>query len=939
MSVSGHVQGNVGRPRGKVQKASGDEEPVDAGKAARSMVAAGCSGVVAEEIAADMPGGSTEDLRDHITAEMLRRGETAAASRYRSYHAGFSPAAIRVLKGRYLQRRADGQLAESPAGMLGRVSVCMAMPELGGEEPPVAVHGFGVTSYNIMPYASLRSRRGYRTHHDGQRRFSDAVKRYHALMMERKFLPNSPTLMNAGAQLGQLSACFVLDIPDTLDGILDTTKNTGIIFKSGGGVGINYSSLRPAGSRVGSAAGAASGPLSFMGLIDRVGDVIKQGGRRRAANMGVLDASHPDIREFIHAKRTPGVLENFNVSVGTDAKFWECVESGAPYHGIDASALLDEIAGSAHASAEPGVIFFDNINKHNVLKRARGGPLRSTNPCWGGETRVLTKDGPVSFRELHMGQSKVKVMTREEDGSISYRTMENPGLTAQGAEVMCLVVESEQGGEPAALRCTPTHKVYVVTASGVEKRAVSDLKPGMSLASLYLEGSNWEQTVGVSTPVNEVPEIAMQGTGHPTPGILPISLMSRKKGKAKKKRAHAEGFVTPEGDVPENAQPDKPGMFSRMFGRKNHKVLSVFRVDDTDVYNGMVETTHNYFVECGEGHYILSGNCGEQALYPNESCNLGSINLAEYVDEDELDWEALEADTRTCTRMLDGVVDMTRHPTPDIEIASNETRRVGLGVMGVADMLMYLGVPYNTPEAYRLFGQIAEFVSYHSMAESVRLAVERGPFPLYGESAYVDGMLPFVGDAERYRDWEHRSTMPWDELLSNIQKHGIRNVLTTTIAPTGTISMIAGCSSGIEPLFSLTYTKEVSLGVFNYGCPALEAKHPDVLDEVSAAGGVMPDGLVQDAAVFVTARQTHWADHILAQAAWQRWIGNSISKTINMAAGCTVRDVRDAYVLAHSLGCRGITVYRDGSRDKQVLKSGDALGDPVPSDAAAGCMA
>ena len=254
-------------------------------------------------------------------------------------------------------------------------------------------------------------------------------------------------------------------------------------------------------------------------------------------------------------------------------------------------------------------------------------------------------------------------------------------------------------------------------------------------------------------------------------------------------------------------------------------------------------------------------------------------------------------------------------------------------------MRRFRGGVLKPPVHSRLFGQIAEFISYHSMAESVRLAAERGPFPLYGESAYVDGRLPFAGRTEPYRDWEHRSAMPWDELLSEIQKHGIRNVLTTTIAPTGTISMIAGCSSGIEPLFSLTYTKEVSLGSFNYGCPALEAKHPDILDEVGAAGGVMPDGLIPDAAVFVTARQIHWADHILAQAAWQRWVGNSISKTINMAAGCTVRDVRDAYVLAHALGCRGITVYRDGSRDRQVLKSGDALGDPVPSDAAARCMA
>lgn len=919
-----------------VVKKSGAEEPLDANKAARSMVAAGCSEAVAADIAAGLPGGSTEELRDCIVSGLLRHGESAAAMRYRSYSAGFSPSAIRVLRKRYLLQDKDGHPSESPSGLFGRVAVCMAMPELGGEDPPGSIHGFAVTSYNIMPYVGLRARNGYRTHGDGKRRFSDAVSEYHAMMMSRRFMPNSPTLMNAGAALGQLSACFVLGISDTLVGIMNTIKETAIIFQSGGGVGINYSSLRPAGSPVGSRAAAASGPLSFMGLVDNVGDVIKQGGRRRAANMGVLDASHPDIIEFIRAKWDGRKLNNFNISVGLDAGFWEAVRSGGEYHGLGAAALLDEIAESAHRSAEPGVIFFDNVNRHNMLEKARGGPLRTTNPCWGGETRVLTKDGPVSFRELALGKSRVKVMTREEDGSLSYRTMENPGITREGAEAVCLVVESEKTGECAALRCTPEHRVYVVAASGVERRPVKDLAPGMSLASLYLDGPNWEQTVGVSSPVNEVPELAMQGTGHPTPGILPVSLAVRK-GKTKKKRAAAEGLITPEGDVPRDTASDKPGMMSRLFGRKNHTVLSVIRAGETDVYNGMVETTHNYFVECGEGHYILSGNCGEQALYPNESCNLGSINLAEYADDD-IDWDRLAADTRTCTRMLDGVVDMTRHPTPDIEMASNETRRIGLGVMGVADMLMYMGIPYNTPEAYGLFGRLAEFISYHSMAESVRLAAERGPFPLYGQSAYTEGRLPFAGDAEPYMPWEHRSSLPWDDLVRDIQRHGIRNVLTTTVAPTGTISMIAGCSSGIEPLFSLAYKKTVRLGSFDYGCPALEAKHPDILDAVAAAGGMIPDGMIPDADVFTTARQIHWADHILAQAAWQRWMGNSISKTINMAASATVRDVRDAYALAHSLGCRGLTVYRDGSRDTQVLESGGVAGDPEPSDAAAGCM-
>ncbi len=876
-----------------VLKRSGAEEGVDGGKAVRSMVAAGCPEPLAKEISAALPDGSTEDVRDHITAELLRCGEAAAAARYRSYHAGFSRESVRILRERYLQRGADGW-AETPDELLGRVAVCMAMPELGGADPPESVHGFAVTAHHRLAYMTHRARDGAKRRDGGARRFAAAVERYHSMMAGRRYLPNSPTLMNAGTPMGQLSACFVLDMPDNLDGIMDKVRETALIFQSGGGVGINYSRLRPAGSPVGSTAGAASGPVSFMGVVNSVGDTIMQGGRRRAANMGVLDASHPDIMRFIKTKQKPGMLENFNVSVGTDAEFWDAVESGADYHGRSAAAILDHIAESAHRSAEPGLIFFDNHNRHNMLERARGGPLRSTNPCWGGETRVLTKDGPVPFRELANGPSKVQVMTREEDGSISYRTMQNPGITAEGVDVVCLVVASKQTGECAALRCTPAHQVYVVEGTGVERRAVEDLTPGTSLASLYMDGSMWEQTVGVSASVSEVPEIAMRGTGHPTPGILPFSLIARR-GKKKEKRGReaADGFVTPDGTVPDAPAGKRSGGLAGLF-RRNHTVLAVIRAGKADVYNGTVDTTHNYFVECGDGHYILSANCGEQALYPNESCNLGSINLAEYVDDDMLDWDRLADDTRACTRMLDGVVSMTRHPTPDIERASNETRRVGLGVMGVADTLMYMGIPYNSIEAYKLFGRLAEFVSYHSMAESVRLAAERGPFPLYGKSAYVDGRLPFAGDMEPYRDWEHRSTMPWSELLSDIQKHGIRNVLTTTIAPTGTISMIAGCSSGIEPVYELVHTKTVSVGVFHLVCPAFEARHPDLLDKVVAAGGTMPAGLIPDADVYVTARQIHWADHVIAQAAWQRWIGNSISKTINMAASATVRDVRDA---------------------------------------------
>ena len=902
-------------------KRTGTTEDFDAKKIQHSLQQAGCDIVVAEEIAVTAPRDSTISIHDYVTDQLIQRGYPTQAIKYKSYRSGFTSNALHVLRQRYFLHDGDGKPSETPHEMFGRVAVCMAMPALGGIEPPTIIHGFEITPFHTIPYRGKSWKKG------DLDSFSETVQQYHDIMMDRRFMPNSPTLMNAGTPLGQLSACFVLDIPDNLPGIMDTVKNTALIFQSGGGVGINYSSLRPAGARVGSTASAASGPISFMKFVDGVSDIIKQGGRRRAANMGILDVRHKDVMKFIMAKHGQA-LTNFNISVGTDARFWDDVYNGDS----GANDTLDQIAASAHRSAEPGVIFFDNINRHNVLERARGKPLRATNPCWGGETKVLTKDGPIPFRDLALGPSQVQVVSREEDGSLSYRVMENPGITAQNVEVVCLVLCSEQTGECTALRCTPTHSVYVIRDMNIQKVEVQNLTPGMSVASLYKDDDIWEQTLGVSVKHDEIREIRLEGTGHPTPGIMPMSLVARK-GKKKKKKKRSEGFMTSEGVTPEVQSDKKGGLFNKLF--KNHTVLGIIRLGKTDVYNGLVHQTHNYFVQCGEDDYILSGNCGEQALYPNESCNLGSINLAMYVDGDDLDWDYLAEDTRTCTRMLDGVVDMTRHPTPEIGAASNETRRIGLGVMGVADMLMQLGTPYNSAEAYRLFGRIAEWISWYSMDESIQLAKTHGPFPLYGQSAYVDGKLPFAGDDYTYLDWEHRSALNWDALRQDITRHGIRNVLTTTIAPTGTISMIAGCSSGIEPVFSLAYTKTVSVGTFHYGCPVLALKHPDIIQQVAANGGVIIPGMIPDSDVYCTARQIHWADHVLAQAAWQRWMGNSISKTINMAANCTVRDVRDAYVLAHSLGCRGITVYRDTSRDVQVLESsGVQYDDPMPSDVA-----
>ena len=546
--------------------------------------------------------------------------------------------------------------------------------------------------------------------------YSDKVSEYYELMVSQDFLPNTPTMMNAGGRLGQLSACFVLAMPDDMAGIMKTTSDAALIFKSGGGVGINYSDLREEGEIVASTSGVASGPVSFMNIINTVTDVIKQGGKRRGANMGIMEVWHPDIEKFITNKTKPGILENFNVSVGVWEDFWNvlvntddgkytlhCPRDNSPARELSPHHLIDLIAQSAWKSAEPGLIFFDNINKYNVFAKARGGPLRATNPC------------------------------------------------------------------------------------------------------------------------------------------------------------------------------------------------------------------------------------GEQSLYPYESCNLGSINLANLVKRTadgqyEFDWQRYEETIRKTTRFLDNVIDVNLYPIPEIDKASKDSRRIGLGVMGVADLLYKLRIPYNSKEGYDFQSKLSEALTYYSMEESVELAKNRNEFPLCSKTEYVEGKIPVAGYYEKPKEQHYYD---WDALIAKIQNYGIRNVLNTTVAPTGTLSMLADCSNGMEPTFALVFEKRVTVGRFFYTNKIFEEvlKENNLYSEELLAkiadnyGSIkgMPEIPEWIQKIFVTAMDIHWSDHLLAQAVWQDWIGNAIAKTINMPNDVTVDDVKAAYLLAHELGLKGITVYRDGSRHKQVL--------------------
>ena len=670
----------------------------------------------------------------------------------------FDPNCLRVLASRYLMRDAKGKIVESPSQLFERVTiqVCIGdllydptlfdkegsykqdiskamsyLQKLDSFDCKFSIGGYYLNKWHfralVMHYVTLaksgRMKTSFRQVLEmlASKKFDEfheRIQEYMNLMTSQKYLPNSPTMMNAGGRLGQLSACFVLDMKDDMSHIMKSTSDAALIFKSGGGVGINYSDLRHEGDIVASTSGVASGPVSFMNIINTVTEVVKQGGKRRGANMGILEVWHPDIEKFINNKTKPGILENFNVSVGLWDDFWSALtkkehetytlrspRDGTPIKEINARHLMDQIALSAWKSAEPGLIFFDHINKYNIMAKARHGPLRATNPC------------------------------------------------------------------------------------------------------------------------------------------------------------------------------------------------------------------------------------GEQSLYPNESCNLGSINLAKLAHKNsqgdyEFDWDEYEAVIRRTTRFLDNIVDVNLYPVGDIDRASKESRRIGLGVMGVADLLYKLRIPYNSEEGYRLQSKLAEALSYYSMDESINLARERGSFPLFPDTDYPEGRIPIAGyyeDSKKHYDW--------DDLISRMRVHGIRNVLTTTVAPTGTLSMIADCSNGMEPNFALAYEKKVTIGKFLYTNKLLKEAlvsenlyTDDILEKIANNYGSLR-GLesipqwMQD--VFVTAMDIHWSDHLVAQSVWQKWISNAIAKTINMPYDSTVDDVKTAYLLAHQLGLKGITVYRDGSRHAQVLHMTD----------------
>ena len=588
--------------------------------------------------------------------------------------------AIKVLERRYLKRDKDGNCTEKPADMFRRVALAIASGDLK----------FGKTQAEVEKLAD---------------RFYDFITKCY-------FMPNSPTLMNAGRELGQLAACFVLPVEDSLEGIFETVKNTALIHKSGGGTGFSFSRLRPKNSVVRSTMGVSSGPVSFMEVFNAATEAVKQGGTRRGANMGILRVDHPDILDFINCKSDNNKLNNFNISVAITDKFMEALKKGEDYDLVNpqnnqvvarlsAKKVFDLIVDGAWRNGEPGIIFIDKMNSDNPTPLV--GEIESTNPC------------------------------------------------------------------------------------------------------------------------------------------------------------------------------------------------------------------------------------GEVPLLAYEACNLGSINLGRMVVEGangpEADWKTLAQTTRTAIRFLDNVIAVNNYPLPQISEMVQNNRKIGLGVMGWADMLMKMGISYSSEEGTKLASQVMEFIDYESKCESIELSKERGRFNNFKGSVY-DGKN-FLYNKYKGKSAGKISDEQWKDLDAQIEKYGIRNATTTCIAPTGTISMIAGASGGVEPLFGLVFSRLIMDGTemleVNPIFKEYAIKHgfysEDLMKEIAKTGSVAHvDKVPADAKkIFVTAHDVSPYWHVKMQAAFQLHTDNAVSKTVNFEEHATREDIEQAYVLAYENNLKGITVYRNNSRQFQPM--------------------
>lgn len=636
--------------------------------------------ILNEKYVSKIPG--VEDIQDVVVEALRKTGYDDVANAYEEYRKKrteirdakyfllskqiklkITPNALKVLESRYLRKDENGKIIETPSQLFQRVAQNVASAE--------KIYNENITDDELFK----------------------TEEKFYKMMTSLEFLPNSPTLMNAGGNLQQLSACFVLPVEDGMSSIFEAVKNTALIHQSGGGTGFSFTRLRPKGDRVKSTSGVASGPISFMTVFDSATNVVKQGGKRRGANMGILRVDHPDIMEFITCKDKEGFLENFNISVALTDEFMDAVakkkkyplinpRDGQVWAELDAVEVFDKIVKHAWNSGDPGIIFIDRINDKNPTPKL--GKIEATNPC------------------------------------------------------------------------------------------------------------------------------------------------------------------------------------------------------------------------------------GEQPLLPYESCNLGSINLAKMLTKKGgkyvIDWNKLRETVRNAVHFLDNVIDMNRYPLPEIEAMTKGNRKIGLGVMAFADILVTLEIPYASKEAVDLAEKLMKFIDDEGDKMSEEIAKQRGSFP------------------------------NWNDSVFDVQKRKMRNATTTTIAPTGTIGIIASVSQGVEPIFALAYTRLSYIGKDSEKPVELIEVNP-LFEEVAKREGFYSEELMKKIAhhgsvigikevpqkwqkVFMTAHDITPEWHMKMQAAFQKYTDNAVSKTINYPNEATIEDVKNGYMLAYKLNCKGTTIYRSGSKQLQILNVG-----------------
>ncbi|HIH02413.1 MAG TPA: ribonucleoside reductase class II [Methanoregulaceae archaeon] len=888
---------------------------------------------------------------------------------------------------------------------------------------------------------------------------------FYEAMSSLRFLPNSPTLMNAGTEIGQLSACFTLPVSDSIEGIFESMKYGAIIHKTGGGTGYNFSHIRPEGSPVQSTDGVASGPVSFIRVFNAATDVIKQGGRRRGANMGILNVWHPDILAFIAMKREEGDVANFNLSVMVDDRFMGLVERKE----FDAVWLVHPVTGASVTvgeiwagivdgiwkNGEPGILFHDEINRHNPTPQL--GPIDTTNPCVTADTWVMTGAGPRQVAELVGTAFDVAV------NGMTFRSGPDGFFSTGTKKVVRLT--TKEGHCVRLTRDHPVCRVKSVTRNltEIEWTRVGDLSAGdrvflhdhrallawkgsLTQEEGYLLGllvgdgtlksdvgvlSVWESDCGAMSVMEHEGTcasmlahrsdfsggVAVRGRGEHRLKLAAIRDLAASYGMAPGKKtvtttlerassAGYRGFLsglfdcdgsvqgsTVKGVSVRLAQSSRPllcavqrmllrlGIASQIYSRRDVGLKMLpdgrggSRPYPTRAQYEMVIASENLArfrdrvgfiharkrealeralssysrslnrenfvatvaalqddgeeavfdlqvpgINAFDANGFVAHNCGEQPLLPFESCVLGSINLAAFVSDGAIDLDGVEATARMATRFLDLVIDRNVYPIPQIEEATRRTRKIGLGVMGVHDAMLMLDLSYDSDEGRAWCEKVMERISAAAVEESRRRAESLGPFPAFEGST-----------------WE----LP------------VRNAAMTTVAPTGTISLLAGCSSGIEPVFSYAYTRKNTVGktfvivnpVFRDALDRTiaetnlpEAERATRAEEV--VSHVHETGTVQDLAwlpqdfrrLFRTALDISWQDHIRMQASFQRHVHASISKTVNMPSSATKEDCAEALLMAWRLGLKGITIYRTGSRESVVLalKETEAL-PPAPA--------